>query len=156
MNQALKITAIGIVALAIAIFSAYLLVPSNAKNIAEYKQLYQQLSQKKHITEREKQSLDALFQKINAKKNVETELMEIIVRNVGLGIVLIPLIGWAARSITLGNNGVLSASALIFLAYILVGLAVFGAIFASTFAIVGLVFKKNKVHDKSMGSEEGI
>lgn len=142
MHDNVKILVIALLAGMLAVASSKVLQPSNAALMQDYRNEYQMLSQQSEITSEEKQRLETLFKEINAEQNVKAELMEIIVRHALLFLVLAPLAAWSARASRLNNNRILAGAALIFAAYIIVGLVVVGALFASIFVLAGIVFRK--------------
>ncbi len=142
MKQSLKIALIVLVGVVLAIVSNPLLQPSNARAKLEYQRMYQELSKQQEVTEQDKQRLDALFREVNAKENVQRELLEFIVRNVGFFLIVAPLAALTARRSKLDSNGVFAAAGLVFLAFIVVGQAVHGALYATVFALFGIAFKR--------------
>jgi len=134
----LKVFAIAAVALMISFNSATLLEPSNAPLMAEYQQKLSELKAKPDATEQEMAELEAMFRQINSAKNIEAELKELVIKNGIFYALLFPLTLLAALKLTMSNNGVLASAALIFLAFILGGFVISGALFGAVFAMAGL------------------
>lgn len=143
MNQSLKITLIALAGAVLAIISNPLLQPSSARAKLEYQRLYQELSKQPEVSAQEKQRLDTLFRQINAKENVQRELLELIVRNGVFFLIVAPLAALTARRSRLDNNGVLAAAGLVFMAFIVAGQAVHGALYATVFVLFGIVFRRS-------------
>ncbi len=146
MNQYLKVLLVGLVAWGVAVVSSDLLLPQSAIAKAEYEAKYNELKSKGEITKEDKDQLEVLFRALNSEKNIKNDLISIGIKYGLFFLLLIPLIIWVAKNINLENNGVIASSALIFLSFILAGLAVVGGIFAALFCIVGIAFKKTKVN----------
>lgn len=142
MKQSLKITLIALAGAVLAIISNPLLQPSNARAKLEYQRMYQELSKQPEVSAQEKQRLDTLFRQINAKENVQRELLELIVRNGVFFLIVAPLAALTARRSRLDNNGVLAAAGLVFMVFIVAGQAVHGALYATVFVLFGIVFKR--------------
>ncbi|HFC29570.1 MAG TPA: hypothetical protein ENJ44_00855 [Oceanospirillales bacterium] len=146
MNQYLKVLLVGLVTWGVAVVSSNLLLPQSAIAKAEYEAKYNELKSKGEITKEDKDQLEVLFRTLNSEENIKNDLISIGIKYGLFFLLLIPLIIWAAKNINLENNGVIASSALIFLSFILVGLAVIGGIFAALFCIAGVAFKKTKVN----------
>ncbi|MEW5757157.1 MAG: hypothetical protein AB1810_12720 [Pseudomonadota bacterium] len=142
MKQSLKITLIALVGAVLAVVSNPLLQPSNTRAKLEYQRVYQELSKQSEISAQDKQRLDALFRQINAKENVQRELLELIVRNAVFFLIVAPLAALTARRSKLDTNGVFAAAGLVFLAFIVAGQPVHGALYATVFVLFGIVFKR--------------
>ncbi len=142
MNQYIKVFFVCLAAFAIAIASGNFLMPQSAIVKAEYEAKYNELKSKSEITAADKKELDELFQQLNAKSNIKDDMIAIAVKYSLFLLLMIPLIIFVGRSINLSSTAIIASSGLIFLSFILAGLAVIGGLFATLFCISGISFRK--------------
>ncbi len=134
----LKVFVITAIALLISLVSVKLLEPSNAPVMVEYKQKLDELKANPNATAEDKAEIDAMFRHINSKESIQAELIEIVVKNGIFYLLTIPLAWFVARKVSMNNNGVLSAAALMALMFMVCGMVITGALLGAIFAITGL------------------
>lgn len=145
MKTYLKIAAVALCALVIAMIASRYVQLSSTEALREYEQKYQELSAKPNVTEAEKQELDALFKELNSAKNIKADMIDFAIKYSTLFLALIPLTVHAAKQLRLEDSPMFAASGLIFLSFILAGLLVTGAILGSLFFIASVTYRKRRV-----------
>ena len=136
----LKVIVITIIAFTIAFISTPLLVPESAYLKADYEQRLTAIKSKpvEEITEAERAELEAMFQQLNSAKNIQAEMKQIVLSHGLFFLLVIPLAFFSAQKISLTNNSILAAAALIALGFIVSGAVITGAILGAIFAMTGL------------------
>lgn len=148
MKTYLKIAAVTLCAFIIAMIASRYVQLSSTEALHEYERKYQELSTKPDITETEKRALDILFKKLNSAENIKADLIDFVIKYSTLSLALIPLTIYAAKQLRLEDNPMFAASGLIFLAFILAGLMVPGAVLGSLFFIASVTYRKRRVSNQ--------
>lgn len=144
MNPYLKVIIVAFCTFVIAMLAGKYVQLSSTEALHLYQQKYQELSNKIDVTKEEKLELDSLFKKLNSAENIKADLINFIVKYSTLFLVLVPLTIIAAKQLKLEDGPMFAASGLIFLAFIISGLMVTGAIIGSLFFIVSATCKKGR------------
>lgn len=117
---------------------------SSAETMRQYEQKYQALSGRADVTEQDMRELDALFKEINSAESIKADLIDFVIKYSTLFLVLIPFTLYAAKRFRLEEGPMFIAAALIFLAFILFGLMVTGAVIATLFFIASSIFARKR------------
>ncbi len=136
MTEQIKLIIVALIAVLFA-FAAHQLLQSDASDaMQEYETLHQSLSQKEQVTTEERQQLEQLFRKINSEANIKAALKETLIRYSLFLIVLVPTVIIGARIANFKQDYNLYAAGIIFVAFILSGSVIIGAIMGTLFFIV--------------------
>lgn len=136
MKEYIKLILIALFA-ALFAFAAHQFLQTNASRaMQEYESLHQTLSQKEVVTSEERLQLEKLFREINSEANIKTALKETVIRYTLFILMLVPAVIIGARVAKLNKDYSLYAAGIIFLAFILSGSVIIGALSATLFFFV--------------------
>lgn len=144
MNNYLKVVAVAIVAILLAVVASRLLQSSSDELLNAYETKYQSLAGKQMVSDAERAELDALFKELNSTQRIQSDLLEFAVRHALLFLLFIPITLYGAKSLALDDAPMYLASALIFLAFILADLMVAGAIMGALFFIASASYSRGR------------
>lgn len=136
MPQNIKLMLIALGALLFAAAGQQLLEPDASASMREYEALHQELSHKENITAAERQQLETLFREINSEQNIKAALMETVIRYALYLLILVPCIIAAARYSKLSKEQQLLAAGTIFVIFIIMQVAIIGALAATLFFFI--------------------
>lgn len=142
MKIYLKVALVALAALFIAMIANQCVQLPSAPTLRQYEQKYQELSRRSEVTEAERRELERLFRELNSAKNIKSDLIGFGVRYGALFLALIPLTLYAAKWLKLEEGPMFATSGLIFLAFILSGLMVVGAIMGTLFFMASVAASK--------------
>lgn len=142
MKTYLKVVFVTLAALLIALIASRYVQLSSAPTLRQYELKYQELSHKSAVTEAERRELETLFRELNSAKNIKADLIGFGVKYSTLFLVLVPLTLYAAKWLRLEEGPMFATSGLIFLAFILSGLMVVGAIIGTLFFMASVAASK--------------
>ena len=136
MKDSFKLAIIAITALLFAFGGSLLLEPSSSSAMQQYESLYNELSHKTDVSAAERQELERLFREVNAADNIKAELTETITRYAIFFALIVPTVIFGTRLAKLGKDASLYAAGIIFVAFILAGNVIIGAIIGTLFFIL--------------------
>lgn len=145
MNPYLKMALLLLGTALLAVAASRFVQLSSTETLRLYEAKYQELASKPSVTAEERQELDRLFKELNSAKNIRADLIDFAVKYAALFLVVVPLMIYAAKWLAFDDTPTMVASGLVFLIFILAGLMVSGAIFASVFFIASVTFRKRRL-----------